>query len=463
MGRFSRAGRVLVAATLLMIALAGALPARPARAAKAPWCPPQTGVCSEGAFLDFWGNVDAATGGYALDIIGLPISPTLQTPGGLIVQFYERAVFEWHPENPAQYQVLLTRLGATMIDGNSDLKQLAGLPAIPCQDARACYLFAQTQHTVRGVFKAYYEGNGGLPVFGMAMTEQFPARIGGQDYTAQIFERNRFEAHPENSNPRYQVLLGRLGAEFLAALGGQVRTWPTVKTPSYGDGGAAPQPLPTPTSSDQQLVATAYSLISSVPEKRPIVDNLIARNVTWSFAALPEGVLGFYALRTNSITYSTLLRAMDPHDLGAVTGHEGQHAYDILNFGPPRTAADCYALEFRGFVSEATLWRAWYGDRGKANPVNSFERSENAIMLDIAFNNGTQVKAFIAEAYKQQGGSRLEPGDDAAPSPYATADGLSPLDTAFFPDVAAQVAEVAAGPPVQAAALGVPAPDWPKR
>src|SRR5439155_282317 len=169
MGRFSRAGRVLVAATLLMIALAGALPARPARAAKAPWCPPQTGVCSEGAFLDFWGNVDAATGGYALDIIGLPISPTLQTPGGLIVQFYER---------------------------------------------------------------------------------------------------NRFEAHPENSNPRYQVLLGRLGAEFLAALGGQVRTWPTVKTPSYGDGGAAPQPLPTPTSSDQQLVATAYSLISSVPEKR---------------------------------------------------------------------------------------------------------------------------------------------------------------------------------------------------
>ena len=29
----------------------------------------------------------------------------------LIVQFYERAILEWHPEKPPQYQVLLTLLG----------------------------------------------------------------------------------------------------------------------------------------------------------------------------------------------------------------------------------------------------------------------------------------------------------------------------------------------------------------
>src|SRR5215208_6899198 len=153
----NRVMRLLVTSLLAMAIPLSVLPAQPAAAAS--WCPPQ--------------NVDIASGGYAVDILGLPISPTRQALNGQIVQFYERAVFEWHPENPPQYQVLLTRLGATMIDGSSDLKQLAGQPAIPCQDARACYLFAQTQHTVRGVFKAYYEGNGGLPVFGMAMTEQF--------------------------------------------------------------------------------------------------------------------------------------------------------------------------------------------------------------------------------------------------------------------------------------------------
>ena len=241
MRRFVSRGRVLLSGLLLLAMFGGTalMPTQHAAAANSQWCPQQAApYCSANAFLDFWRAVDQATGGYALDIIGFPISPTLRTSNGMIVQFYERAIFEWHPENPAQYQVELTRLGALAIDDDNSLglKEEKAAPPQPCENANTCYIFNATQHTLRGQFLQYWTDNGGLPVFGMAMTEQFQLRYtDGKVYTVQYFERNRFEAHPENSNPRYQVLLGRLGAEVLADNIDTVKTWTIVPTPNYGD------------------------------------------------------------------------------------------------------------------------------------------------------------------------------------------------------------------------------------
>ena len=39
----------------------------------------------------------------------------------------------------------------------------------------------------------------------------------GRSYKVQYFERNRFEHHPENAGTPYEVLLGLLGSEVLAA------------------------------------------------------------------------------------------------------------------------------------------------------------------------------------------------------------------------------------------------------
>ncbi len=56
-------------------------------------------------------------------------------------------------------------------------------------------------------------------MFGLPITPQREETIG--DWTGQMqwFERNRLELHPENAPP-YDVLLGRLGAEFVAESGG---------------------------------------------------------------------------------------------------------------------------------------------------------------------------------------------------------------------------------------------------
>lgn len=193
-------------------------------------CFKESGLCTENAFLDFW-----STNG-AVEILGYPIDEARRHPDGLIRQFYERAILEWHPENKVQYQVLLTRLGAGLIDGKP---QTTATP-VPC--AQHCILFRETNHTLRGAFSDYWNRYGGLPVFGLPLTEEFIeiSPTNGQPYVVQYFERNRFEYHPENSG-RYQVLLGLLGGETLNRLGNDVRALPIVMVPSYGANATAPQ------------------------------------------------------------------------------------------------------------------------------------------------------------------------------------------------------------------------------
>ena len=66
-------------------------------------------------------------------------------------------------------------------------------------------------------FRAYWEGNGGLPVFGYPISAALPEETAEGLRTVQHFERNRLELHPEAPAP-YGIQLGRLGADRLAQL-----------------------------------------------------------------------------------------------------------------------------------------------------------------------------------------------------------------------------------------------------
>lgn len=80
-------------------------------------------------------------------------------------------------------------------------------PAEPLVD---CAYFDATAHNACGVFTEFWSANGGLPIFGYPLSEQFVDESG---LTVQYFERARFEWHPDNAGTPYEVLLGRLGAE----------------------------------------------------------------------------------------------------------------------------------------------------------------------------------------------------------------------------------------------------------
>lgn len=85
--------------------------------------------------------------------------------------------------------------------------------------------FPETQHNLRGEFRAYWERHGALPIFGFPISEELTEKgEDGQDYAVQYFERYRFELHPELAAP-YNIQISRLGALTLAEQG---RNWTSL-------------------------------------------------------------------------------------------------------------------------------------------------------------------------------------------------------------------------------------------
>jgi hypothetical protein len=84
----------------------------------------------------------------------------------------------------------------------------------PLANAIGVHSFPQVPYTIAPPFYFYWEEQGGLPIFGLPLSNQIVE--GG--YRAQYFERQRLEAHPENAEP-YTILLGLVGNETAARRG----------------------------------------------------------------------------------------------------------------------------------------------------------------------------------------------------------------------------------------------------
>lgn len=93
------------------------------------------------------------------------------------------------------------------------------LPALPAEAQAGERCFPQTGYCISGAIRAYWERNGGLPVFGYPISPVTQQYIGDWQGPAQWFERDRLEDH---SNQGLGVLAGRLGAQLLELQG---RAW----------------------------------------------------------------------------------------------------------------------------------------------------------------------------------------------------------------------------------------------
>ncbi|MEI6179300.1 MAG: hypothetical protein WCP31_00985 [Chloroflexales bacterium] len=85
--------------------------------------------------------------------------------------------------------------------------------------------FNETHFCIEGRLLEFWDGNGGLAVFGYPTTPLRMETIEGRQFQVQWFERNRLELHPENQPP-YDVLLGRLGADRLSQQGRDWQSFP---------------------------------------------------------------------------------------------------------------------------------------------------------------------------------------------------------------------------------------------
>ncbi len=211
---YRRTTPLLTAIVLLMLMLSSAVASPSARAADNQ-CFDETHQCVSGRFLQYWRahGLDMGDTGISfresLALFGYPISPEFTQPledgKRYTVQYFERARFEYHPDKPAPYNVLLGQFGRTI--------HPADPPAAPKADAT---YFGETGHNLGGGFRSYWQTHGGLAQFGYPISEEYMETLeDGKGYIVQYFERARFEFHPENPAP-YDILLGQFGRAILA-------------------------------------------------------------------------------------------------------------------------------------------------------------------------------------------------------------------------------------------------------
>jgi hypothetical protein len=198
------------------------------------WVAP-TGFAVSGPWLKFYRSHGDS------DYIGFPRSPVVADPQhpDQCVQYFQRLVLEWHPENPPEYQIQRRLLAA----------ELGGPQAAPGQPASAngahYWYFPNGDHGLgHGVsdyapdgsylgFKSYFDKFGREDAFGYPMEP--PARRAGPDGVtrwSQRFQAAIYEYHPE---------FDRDGIK--PGTGLPWRTW-TVQLQLLGDGYLTRQKLP---------------------------------------------------------------------------------------------------------------------------------------------------------------------------------------------------------------------------
>jgi hypothetical protein len=179
-----------------------------------------TGHTLGGVFKQYW----EAHGGLAQ--FGYPRTEPFrevnQTDGRVyLVQYFERARFEYHPELVGTCDTVLLGLLGNQLTASRHAAETPPFQPIADPHDPVIWHFAATGHTLRGRFRHYWEAHGGLAIYGYPISEEFteinPAD--GQSYLVQYFERNRFEFHPEHAGTGFEVQLGLLGNELLRAKG----------------------------------------------------------------------------------------------------------------------------------------------------------------------------------------------------------------------------------------------------
>lgn len=175
-----------------------------------------TGYAVATPFKEYWSRLGGLTS------FGYPISG-VRLEGGFLVQYFERARFEYHPENTAapDYAGLsrdeeLKRIVLLGLLSREWLQhQGRAFPSTLPDPAQT--FFPQTQHNLNTTFKNYWETQGGLARFGFPISEALSevSATDSKTYLVQYFERARFEYHPDLAGTLYEVELGQLGRELL--------------------------------------------------------------------------------------------------------------------------------------------------------------------------------------------------------------------------------------------------------
>jgi hypothetical protein len=201
-------------ALLVLLVPVAVSPSTPSRAQDQSRTFPETGKTVRGAFLRYWDT----HGG--LPQQGYPISDEMRETSDIdgktyTVQYFQRAVFELHPEHRGTpHEVLLSLLGSIHYRQRYPTNLYpTGVASQAPNTSPGSIFFPQTGKRLGGEFLEYWQKNGGLAQQGYPITDEFygSSELDGKAYRMQFFERAVFEYHPKNEGTPYVVLLAHLG------------------------------------------------------------------------------------------------------------------------------------------------------------------------------------------------------------------------------------------------------------
>ena len=163
---------------------------------------PETGHSVSGDFLVAYEKASDP-----IKIYGYPITGIIDNAiTNRKVQYFQRAHFELHPENPPELRVQMTHLGEIIYLGEI-MNKPGDVLTVP-QNHPACRHFPETNRQVCYAFLDFFEKNGGIAQFGYPISD-IELR---SERMIQCFQMACFEWHPElPSGHRVTLMdLGRL-------------------------------------------------------------------------------------------------------------------------------------------------------------------------------------------------------------------------------------------------------------
>ncbi|MBI2939494.1 MAG: CAP domain-containing protein [Chloroflexi bacterium] len=194
------------------------------------WTAP-TGHAVDGGWLAFLrANGD-------VDNLGLPRTGVIADPtaGGQTVQYFQRMILEYHPENSPAYRIQRRLLGDVLYPGADAPISIGDAPPGPWRyfpfspdrpTGLGHFVADYTRSSQPIYFKQYFDSHGGVTAFGYPKEE--PKLRDGR--WVQRFQAAVFEYHPENDRDgvvpgtsiplrTYRVQLELLGDKYIAQRG----------------------------------------------------------------------------------------------------------------------------------------------------------------------------------------------------------------------------------------------------
>jgi photosystem II stability/assembly factor-like uncharacterized protein len=167
------------------------------------WYFSEAGHSLSHGFLSFW----LTHGG--VEQFGMPITEEF-VENGTTVQYFERALMEYHPASGDQPERIVLGLLGRMATADKYFVNIFYIPTTGDQ-----IFFPETGHSLMHGFLRYWRSNGGIERFGLPISEELQEN----GKVVQYFERARLEFNADKQGADQEISVGLLGREVLQQRG----------------------------------------------------------------------------------------------------------------------------------------------------------------------------------------------------------------------------------------------------